>query len=321
MSTKHPELVSEGVWFFEAPLNGVNVAIYILKGEKTAIIDTGYSYHPEKNIIPAINELGFNANDIDMILNTHGHPDHLGGNAKLAKLTGASIYLHEKDTQLSAGPDAHINSNTDHILAMRELGWQDQVTEREKYIRERVDACQVDHVLHDGEIIELGSGLTLEVVPTPGHSAGSVTFYIRDKKIAFSGDAVMGWGIQEGIIPLYYFPEDYFKSLNRVESFDLELLCLGHNVRWSGSGSHSSAVRKGEGVRRTIEDSKRFFIELAELSAKVDHALPLSEKVATIAKELKDPYQVLFDSQGRIPASSATTIISQLENPYKPSFD
>lgn len=313
MPAQEPVAVTDGIWYVEARLNGVWATIYIVKGDRLAVVDTGYNFHPETVIVPALERLGFSLEQVELILNTHGHPDHLGGNAALSRLTGAHICLHKDDLQLADGPDAHVNSATDHITAMIRLGWSDEVEARKQFLHERVDACEVSRVLEEGDAIDLGSGMDIRVIHTPGHSQGSVTFHIGARDIAFTGDAVQGWGTQKGILPLYYDPLAYEKSLEKIAQLNPTTLCLGHNVRWSEPAADSSPIRSGHEVRRTLQDSQQILAELNAKSAAVPESISLADKVASVSEGLRDPFEVPLDHQGRLPASSAATIISHLK--------
>jgi glyoxylase-like metal-dependent hydrolase (beta-lactamase superfamily II) len=304
--------IEDGVWRVEARLNGVHVSLYILRGERLAIVDTGYRFHPEQVIVPALRELGFDLDDVDLIVNTHGHPDHLGGNAVLRSKTGAKTCMHRGDAGLAGGPEAHIRSLTDHITAMRALGWDAQVAEREAFLRERVEACAIDRELRANDIVGLGDGLDLEVVPTPGHTPGSVILLARSRKLAFAGDAVQGWGVAPGIVPLYYDPKVYRQSLSVLASLEIETLCLAHDFQWSGHGSSAGSVRRGGEVGISLADSGAFVDVLEQLALASDPAALLGQRVTWIARTLPPPYKVHVRKDGTFSASCAATIISQL---------
>jgi glyoxylase-like metal-dependent hydrolase (beta-lactamase superfamily II) len=308
-----PRPVAEDIWLIEARLNGVWMAVYVVRGSDTlAVVDTGYSYHPDSVILPGLRQLGFAPRDVGLIINTHGHPDHMGGNASLQRRTGATICLHRLDLPLAAGPQAHIASDTDHIMAMRALGWNDEVAAREIFINERVEACTVGRILADGDVIDLGGGMLLRTVPAPGHSRGSVAFHIETRRLAIVGDAVQGWGVSEPVLPLFYDPPAYAASLDRIARLDVDMLCLGHDVGWQKSGPGSSPIRSGDEITATIDASRAFVTALAEAAEGISNSASLADRVAEAARRLTGPFTVAFDERGRISATSAATIISQL---------
>ena len=127
---------------------------YILADEKTkaaAIIDPGEN-------VPEIKELVKKDNlDVRAIFLTHGHYDHVGGVAALRKkYKDIPVYLHPED----AGKDTE-------LMPTRAL---DPVT-----------------LWRDGDVVMVGE-LQVEVLHTPGHSAGSVTLRCQD--VLFTGDTL-----------------------------------------------------------------------------------------------------------------------------------
>ena len=127
---------------------------YILADEKTkaaAIIDPG-------DTVPDIKELVKKDNlDVRAIFLTHGHYDHVGGVAALRKkYKDIPVYLHPED----AGKDTE-------LMPTRAL---DPVT-----------------LWRDGDVVMVGE-LQVEVLHTPGHSAGSVTLRCQD--VLFTGDTL-----------------------------------------------------------------------------------------------------------------------------------
>lgn len=99
-------------------------------------------------------ELGKLGWGLDLILNTHWHPDHAGGNAQIKAATGCTV----------VGP--------------REV--------------ERIGHAP-DRVVDDGDAVRLGD-TTFEVINTGGHTLGHITFYAADDHVAFVGDTLFALG-------------------------------------------------------------------------------------------------------------------------------
>jgi glyoxylase-like metal-dependent hydrolase (beta-lactamase superfamily II) len=97
------------------------------------------------------------------ILNTHLHFDHIDGNAALAKATGAPIYLHKEDL----------------FLLEAASGRRYGLPATEKFEYRTLDAGEITH-----------AGLRITVIHTPGHSPGSLSYYLPDHDILFSGDVL-----------------------------------------------------------------------------------------------------------------------------------
>src|SRR5262249_55075008 len=124
--------VNERVYRIQAPYAGNAVHLYLVRGEKLALIDSGASNSPENAVGPALRELGLAWSDLDYLLNTHGHKDHAGGNGELKELAPqVQINLHRDDAYLAGGHQAHLSSRTDVSSVIRELGRDDLLPEYE----------------------------------------------------------------------------------------------------------------------------------------------------------------------------------------------
>ncbi len=110
------------------------------------------------------------------ILNTHAHPDHVGGAARLQRELAIPFYLHPRDTFLLDGLGEFCDALG--IPAM--------------------EAPRVDHALAEGETFMLGAH-AIRVLETPGHSPGSVSLLAGE--ILFSGDALFEGSIGRTDLP------------------------------------------------------------------------------------------------------------------------
>jgi hydroxyacylglutathione hydrolase len=109
---------------------------------------------------------------ISRIINTHGHFDHIGGNAALQKVTGAPLAMH-----------------SDAIPTMEEA-----ISHGTLFGIAVTPSPQPDMILNDGDTIEVGS-LTLTVIHTPGHSRGGISLYAPSLQTVFTGDTLFAGGI------------------------------------------------------------------------------------------------------------------------------
>jgi glyoxylase-like metal-dependent hydrolase (beta-lactamase superfamily II) len=133
------------------------------EGTGTAlIIDPGEE--PER-ILSAIDKLGIER--VEAILITHTHFDHIGAVAPVARATGAPVYCPELETQVLADIMAYV--------PWPGLG--------------PFESYDADHTVAGGERLEL-AGLEIEVLFTPGHSPGHVTYALPGDDAIFSGDVL-----------------------------------------------------------------------------------------------------------------------------------
>jgi hydroxyacylglutathione hydrolase len=129
--------------------------------DSALIIDPG---DEAERILAGANELGAS---IEGILLTHTHFDHIGAVAPIAKATGAPVWCPEMEAPVLAD----INS----FVPWPGFG--------------PFESYDADHTVKGGERLEL-AGMEIDVIFTPGHSPGHVTYSIPDEQALFSGDVL-----------------------------------------------------------------------------------------------------------------------------------
>ena len=149
---------------------------YVVGCEEThegVVIDPGG--HPQR-IIDAIEESGLT---IRYVLNTHCHFDHMGANAEIVAATGAPLALHPAELPI--------------LQARGGASWFGVLVK---------ESPLPDMELADGQVLEVGT-LRFQVLHTPGHSPGGVTFYVEqmEKNAAFDGDVLFQMGIGRTDLP------------------------------------------------------------------------------------------------------------------------
>ena len=90
------------------------------------------------------------------------------------------------------------------------------------------EAAGVDVVLSDGDVVDLGKGIRLRVIHTPGHTPGSVCYFWEAEGVLFTGDSIQGQGPRPGTLPVYLNAADYRRSMAALRSLDIRLMCMGH---------------------------------------------------------------------------------------------
>jgi glyoxylase-like metal-dependent hydrolase (beta-lactamase superfamily II) len=197
------------------------VNVYLLCGEEVTLIDSGVA-GSEEPIFAYLESIG-RRREIARLLLTHSHPDHIGAARALRAATGCAV-----------------------VAAAAERCW---IEDTARQARERPvpgfdtlvgGPVPVDRVVGDGEVVALGGGLSLNVIATPGHSAGSLSFFLRQEGALFTGDAVP----LPRDLPIY---DDYGQSLatlERLAAIDCGLLLEA----WSEPGTSLPGQRLAAGA-------------------------------------------------------------------------
>jgi glyoxylase-like metal-dependent hydrolase (beta-lactamase superfamily II) len=192
------------------------------------VIDTGVLGTPTNDVTPALASLGLSLGDVDLVINTHGHMDHLGGNAEM-KDAGADIALHRADVPRAESNQFH----TDQLRTLfAAIGLEALSAGREAMtLRLLGRAVGVDRVLEDGDVVDLGADVRLTVVHTPGHTAGSVCYWWEAAGILLTGDSIQARGVKKGGLPIVEDPVSYAESVRRAGDVGATTLMMGHGFQ------------------------------------------------------------------------------------------
>jgi hydroxyacylglutathione hydrolase len=240
------------VFQIAAPFEGGGlVNCYLIDSPRRTLIDTGTSSVPQASLLPALKEMGWDLSDLRVIINTHLHIDHAGGNAEMQEASGAGIHIHKADADFTDREKYLEKYCRD---ALRLMGQETEIPQSEAFQRQLLGReWGIERILEDGDEIDLGPDVRLHVLHTPGHTPGSASFYWESESVLFSGDAVGGRGSRVGGFPLYFAAADYARSLRRLLDLDASTLAQAHRYRWSAPTQE--AVRTGAEVRQTLEES------------------------------------------------------------------
>jgi glyoxylase-like metal-dependent hydrolase (beta-lactamase superfamily II) len=140
--------------------------------DRALIVDPG---EEADRLLGAIDELGVT---LDGILLTHTHFDHVGAVAPIAKATGAEVWVPEIEKQVLADIDSYV--------PWPEFG--------------PFESWDAEHTVTGGEKLEL-AGFEIDVLFTPGHSPGHVTFHVPDEAAVFSGDVLFQGSVGRTDLP------------------------------------------------------------------------------------------------------------------------
>jgi hydroxyacylglutathione hydrolase len=206
--------------------------VYLIKGDtKNVLIDTGVA-GKFSALKRRLAELGLRVRDVNLIILTHEHYDHIG----------ATAFFHR--TAVVAA----------HRLAANRLELQDEFVT----FLSRDESCKpfwVDVWLEDGCIIDLGN-YELQVIHTPGHTSGCICLYEPRAGLLFTGDTVFAGGTLSEIA-VGGNVSDYMNSVRRLSNLKMKQLYPGHG---RVSGTPDEDLPKAIVYAQTmLDDCKTFF--------------------------------------------------------------
>jgi glyoxylase-like metal-dependent hydrolase (beta-lactamase superfamily II) len=202
--------------------------LLLLPGGEPALVDSGFVGHAHETA----EWVAANTSSLRLVVNTHWHADHVGGNA-LLQSHGAEIAASRPDT------DAVNRRDPGCCVA--------------EYLDQPVPAYSVDKTLADGELLTLGDR-QWQVVATPGHTAGHLCLWQPDERLLVVGDALSDYDV--GWVNTALDGPDAtataLASLQRLVGLEPRVLLTAHGPIPADTGAAlATAVRRSQ---RLVDD-------------------------------------------------------------------
>lgn len=194
----------------------MSVPHLLVAPDGAVLIDTGFP-GDARQIVRAIERMGFGPRDLRAILLTHGHIDHAGNAAALKAWSGAPIYAH-------AAEQPHLDGVFPYRGAARACG----VLEAIGRAVTRYRPAQIDLAIADGDVLPFWGGL--RVVHLPGHTVGHCGFYSARHDLLFSGDLWVRFMMRTQVSPRIFSdaPELVPASLAKARAIGARWIVPGH---------------------------------------------------------------------------------------------
>ncbi|MDA8290097.1 MAG: MBL fold metallo-hydrolase [Actinomycetota bacterium] len=254
LPTDYPEVCNAPLWSY-----------LVASGSRFALVDPGVRSTMAACLERAVREVGFDPASVEVLVATHGHPDHSGGQsswsgiaptARIAAPLADASWVESFDHQWTQFWDSYPGT-----LDLRgERGFLASLCTPEP---------RVDVLLRDHDVLHVG-GRHLDVVETRGHTWGHCAYFDSETATLFCGDAVQGHGITSSdgrsvFAPLYLDVDEARRGLERLLDVPFERLCP----------AHVAPLDRGAGLG-LIRDSLAFVDEADRLARDVvDRAGPV----------------------------------------------
>lgn len=207
---------------------------YLIVGEKKALLfDTGMGISDVKKVTAELTNLPI------IVLNSHTHDDHVGGNWQFDTVYGMDTDFTRKNAQGSR-EDAQAEITPDQICGTLPKGFDAKTYATRPW--------KISHIIHDGDKLDLG-GRTIELIATPGHTPDSISLIDRANGLIFTGDTYYP-------APIWLFrPETdldaYAKSIRRLAALapQVKMVLGAHNIPVASPAVLSRLVVAFDSVR------------------------------------------------------------------------
>ena len=208
------------------------VYAYLIYGRDICLIDCGVA-GSERMLFDYVRSTGRTPDEITTIVQTHAHPDHIGASRAIKQATGCKVAAHPGD--MSWIEDVELQCKERPIPNFQSLV---------------AGSVAVDCLLEDGDALDLGDNLRLEVLHTPGHSNGSISLVLHEDQALFSGDAIP----LAGDLPIYDDVLASVKSIKKLKSIDGVKVLL----------SSWDEPHEGDQVYQQMDDGLRYLQRIHE---------------------------------------------------------
>lgn len=250
-------------------------SVYLLIGDPLTLIDTGVATDKAyEHLVKGLRTHGVSVSDVQRVLLTHKHIDHIGNAWRLQKEANVEVFIHELEQKSLTDVDPS-GERFRQVVETRTATWEIPAEASKKSFGTKMpqwqlEPCNVNPLpdrlpfcWRDGE------QQSIEVIHTPGHSMGSVCFRLGD--VLFSGDHVLeriSPNIGGGDLRSRGMLARFLDSLERVKQLGDLHIHPGHDEPFHGLVDRCERLAKHHSVRlkqalRAVENGRSSVFDIS----------------------------------------------------------
>lgn len=207
------------------------VNVILIFTDRITLIDTGVK-GSEKHIFDYIKQQNRDSSEIDIIILSHSHPDHIGSAAKIKQLTNCKILAHKGEKEW-----------------IENIDLQNQERPVPGFYKLVDQSVAIDQFVFHEQEISLYESLTLKISESPGHSKGSLNILFKEDRILFTADSIPVMND----IPNYDNYKDLSASLAAISARN-DFDCL--------LTSWTQPVFESAEIRRMISEGQEYILKI-----------------------------------------------------------
>jgi len=198
---------------------GTDLNVYVIgKPGEAALVDAGFA-RSMPGIIDTLQRNGWKSEDFTALIITHEHADHFGGSCAFVEWAARAVPMVHP---AACWP---IESGSGCAAAAGTTPGRDEPAGG---AADSAASLRIGSLLRDGDELQFADK-TFRVLHTPGHAAGQIVLYERQRRIAIVGDLIQGAPASKTWFGLYVDPVAQVASLQRLADLQPRMLLMGHH--------------------------------------------------------------------------------------------